>query len=448
MEPQTDELVDILQTKICPLDRLEPAVDAHIFDGLEQTFGVVSVVGLGECTHRTREFVQFKHRLVQHLAAKQGLVWLGLEAPPVETGALHRYVVSGTGDLEEILADIGYTIYQTEEMVCFLDWMRSYNECQPRNERIGIFGFDVQSIAGPARWLLDWVEHHAPNQESVSASLSALTGDLYEGGNINLEQLDRAENLLPELRDIVDIPREGNATCDVSDSIITNNTPQGNIRHPLATDTPDELTRQYVLRAFEQAVEFARAYHEADESVSYGLRDEFMAENIGWMLDYSKSSPMAVWAHDNHVKTGRLSGDGYPSETMGEHLRARLGNQYYALGFQFVTGDVRGYVPAADGDVEIEGETLKMDTVEVPHTIDGSIPDLLDGVDIPHGILNLRALPESSPIREWFSGFRLHHYVAGQVDPDDQRAFYREFRTADVFDGLGFVAEVTPTTPR
>lgn len=447
MIPQIDDLAASLQTEVHSLDELDPTESVELFDETEEPFRSVSVIGMGECTHRTREFVQLKHHLARHLATTYGLQWIGLEAPPVETAALHRCLVSGTGDIEPILSDIGFTIYQTAEMVSFLEWIQSYNKNRPRSECIGVFGFDVQSVDGPAKGLVDWLEGQEPDKPSVSASLSALIGEVYDGGNINIEVVERAERLLPELRDVVGTTRDTNATNDAPGTEQTDKTSQRGPRHPLATGASDRRTGRYLLRAFEQAVEFARLFHESDEPVSYGRRDKLMAANIAWVIDDSQPDRMAVWAHDNHVKTGSLSGDGHPSKTMGEHLRARLGEQYYALGFQFVRGTVRGFVPAADGDIEIDGETLKKDVVAVPGPIAGSIPDVLGSVDGSHGTLNLRAVSESNPAWEWLRSPRLHHYITGRIEPEDRRAFYRKHKTGAVFDGLGFVAEGTPTTP-
>jgi erythromycin esterase len=430
-----DELIEHLRLAARSVD----GVNSHgaAFEPLDGTMGDVTVVGMGECDHRTSEFVRFKRRLFRYLVERHGVQWFGIEAPPVEAGALHRYVVTGSGDLDAILDDVGYSIYRTEEVADFFEWLRAYNGDRPRSARVGVFGFDVQSIAGPATALRDWLDGRADGERAV-ALLAELTGDMYNDGNVNLDQLRRAESLLPEVRDLV---TRATPTGDTARS--PGESRQGGVQHPLGNDA---IAGEYALRALEQAVAFSRAYHGEDESVSYGLRDEYMAANIERMLDDTGTDRLAVWAHDNHVKTGRLSRDGHPSKTMGQRLHERLGMGYYALGLQFVGGHVRALV-AGDGEYMYEGETLRRDVVPVPEPIGGSMPALLGGTGYSTGLVDFRSVPEDGALRMGLRDDRRNHFIAGRVDPAEPESFYGTHRTAAVFDGLAFVREATPTTP-
>jgi len=424
-----DELVDRIRTNASRLRTTDPNAEVDEFAAFDPALEDVEVVGLGEATHRTREFVRFKHRFFRYLVERHGFRLFGLEAPFSETMALHDYVVHGHGDLDAALDRIDFRIYETQEMAAFLRWMRSFNEGRPASDRIEVYGFDVQSAAGAAEALLSHLEDPSvsPPPDDVIESLSMVADGVFEGEDVNEERLRRAEGVVSSLED------RFASTTDVD---------------PDDADPHPSIAEQH-RRTLERACEFARIGLDADRSAQWGLRDRYMAETVEWILDRADANRIAVWAHDNHVKRGRLTGDGHPSKTMGDHLASRYGNGYYALGAQFGRGAVRAWVPTdGEGEIEVDGRDLSMTEIPVPEPIEGSVPAVFADVGDRVVLLDFRALPEGGRLGEWLDEERPHHFVAGVVDPADRRNFYREYVAREAFDGVAFVREASPTTPR
>jgi erythromycin esterase len=433
------DLLDSLRTHSLALESTAPDGDPARLRAFDRALADVDVVGLGEATHRTREFARFKHRLVRYLVTAHDLRAFALEAPVAETLALRDYVVDGIGDLRDALDDVGFQIYETEEVVACFEWLRAFNESRPPGDRVAVYGFDVQSAAGPARALHSYLDARRGGEHGLGPrdggfvvddlrdALDEVADGVVEGEDVDEDRLrtaERAADALAEWFDSEDAA-PGNAT----------------------------LARRH-LRTLRQACEFARTGLDADRTGQWGLRDRFMAENVAWIREHTGADLVAVWAHNNHVKTGRLGGDGYPSLTMGEHLARRFGDGYYALGAQFAHGTARAYAPvdpealeAEDDHVELAGDTLAMTELDVPKPPEGSVPALFSRLDADAALLDVRSLPDDSPLRSWFAAERPHRYVSGVVDPDDENAFVRSHRALDVFDGVFFVDDVTPTRP-
>ncbi|MFB6270223.1 MAG: erythromycin esterase family protein [Halobacterium sp.] len=437
--PPTD-LLDSLRDHSVALEPTSPDADYGDLRAFDPVFEGVDVVGLGEATHRTREFVHLKGRLVRYLADVHGFGALALEAPFSETVALDAYVREGAGALHECVAALGLSMYETAEALACFESLRAYNEGRPRQERIAVYGIDVQSAAGAAAALREWLlgddtdaDRPAFRDDRLLDDLDRVADGVFTGEDVDTDRLRAAERVADALAAWFEAERDGDAERD------------GGAERD-GSGAAAALARRHV-RTLQQACAFARTGVEADRTAQWGLRDEFMAENAAWVRDHAATGGVAVWAHNNHVKTGRLGGDGHPSRTTGDRLAARYGDGYYALGAQFATGSVRAYAPTDGDGVEYDGATLAMTELSVPEPDGGAVPGLLAEIDAPALLLDYRSLPADSPLRDWLAAERPHRSVAGIVHPDDEDAFSRTHRSLDVFDGVFFVDEATPTTP-
>jgi erythromycin esterase-like protein len=122
---------------------------------LMQMVGSAHVVGLGEGTHGTREFLRMKHRMVRALAENLGFNLFALESNLPETASLNHYVLTGEGDPRELLRAMHFWTWNTEEMLAFVRWMRAYNASG--RGPIRFLGFDMQDPVAAIDSLLGFV---------------------------------------------------------------------------------------------------------------------------------------------------------------------------------------------------------------------------------------------------------------------------------------------------
>jgi erythromycin esterase len=94
---------------------------------LKQVFKDVRYVGLGEETHGTREFFQFKHRMLEFLVKEMGFRVFAIEASYSACENINDYIMGKTDDGTKALDSQGFWTWNTEEVRAMIDWLRTYN---------------------------------------------------------------------------------------------------------------------------------------------------------------------------------------------------------------------------------------------------------------------------------------------------------------------------------
>lgn len=92
MSGPAPELESWLCTRSIQLRSTVPVADDSDLESWTRHWSDVTVVGLGESTHGTREFFTLKHRIVVFLAARMGLKIFAMEASESAAEAVDGYV--------------------------------------------------------------------------------------------------------------------------------------------------------------------------------------------------------------------------------------------------------------------------------------------------------------------------------------------------------------------
>lgn len=98
-------------------------VGIHGLKPLIDHIGDKKIVSTGEDTHGTSEFYKLSAELTKVLIKDKGFKTLVLENPYDGTVLLSQQLK--TGNLEELMKEHLFSIYQTEEMKEFLTWLQS-----------------------------------------------------------------------------------------------------------------------------------------------------------------------------------------------------------------------------------------------------------------------------------------------------------------------------------
>ena len=142
---------------------------------LRKIVGNARVVALGEATHGTREFFEFKHRMLEFLASEMGFTVFAIEATMPEAFDLNRYVLTGQGDPAKLLSGLYFWTWDTEEVLDMIRWMRRFNEDPKHTRKLKFYGFDMQSPARAVDVALGYLERFdAPRAQSLGETLAPL----------------------------------------------------------------------------------------------------------------------------------------------------------------------------------------------------------------------------------------------------------------------------------
>ena len=102
------EVVSWIRKNAIPLKTVQAENGFEDMRPLRSAIGSARLVALGEATHGTKEFFQFKHRMFEFLVEEMGFTVFGIEANWPESLAINDYVVNGTGDPAAALAGLHF----------------------------------------------------------------------------------------------------------------------------------------------------------------------------------------------------------------------------------------------------------------------------------------------------------------------------------------------------
>lgn len=94
----------------------------------------------GESSHGTKEFFELKINLFKFLACNHGYNVFLLETYQDAAEKVNQYIHSGEGDVIKIMKE-QYRIWQTSEMLHFIEWMKNYNSTHKK--KLHFHGFDL-----------------------------------------------------------------------------------------------------------------------------------------------------------------------------------------------------------------------------------------------------------------------------------------------------------------
>jgi erythromycin esterase len=400
-----------------PLKTAEPGSGFEDLQPFRAIVGSARVVGVGEATHGTREFFQFKQRMLEFLVEEMGFTAFAIEAGFGEATKVNDYVLGGVGDARSLVHGLDYWIWDTEEVVALVEWMRQHNLKPTTTRKVTFYGFDMQSVTVVLRDAVGYLR-------SMDLQMAREFEPLHE----QAATLQRRAS--PENRAARD-----EATASLRRMVVVLETNRA--RFVAASSG----------HAWSLALEEARvalqtlAYLGRKEVDTDRIRDDAMARNIQWILnEEGPAGRVMVWAHNGHVcrgpglRLGFLPPGGEASvgldHPMGRHLDQALGRDYRAIGTAFNQGSFRAK----------SGGSLHSVGAAGPETFDG----VLACVGPPIFALDFQAPVDDPAAARWLDARHFSRKAGitymGREDDDNNRL---SIVPRDYFDAIVFFDRTT-----
>jgi erythromycin esterase len=261
------------------------------------------VIGLGEATHGTAELVTSRTTLTFELIRRADVRLVLFELDAILATAIDDYVMGGDGDLGKAVAELGFWISDTHELLRFFEDLRTYN-ATARN-KVHVWGIDAQNTKPPVTLLL-------ANERALklTADQKAVLSEIGEKRGSPVRKLTPA--------------RRADLDALLAKLAKPRGTSQKDLRIALAA-------RSLIVQV---------GYYEGDTAGLYGTRrDAGMASLASYLVAQTRSPRTCVWAHAGHIS--RDSDAGEP--TLGKHLGAVSTHRYYPIGFYIYEGTVRAW---------------------------------------------------------------------------------------------------------
>jgi erythromycin esterase len=384
-------------TSLSDASELNP-VDAAAFNAI---VGDAPFVAMGEATHGSAEFVEWRRRVFQMLVRDRGFTVYAAEVPWAEALAIDDYVLHGRGDaLEAIRAA---RTWETEELLKLVRWMRAYNAEPNHQNKLHFAGFDVLAPQAVVL-LLDYLRRVdrqiVPSTERILALLASVESESAYTALLPADQ----ERLRGALGALVARMDENHGT------------------YAARTGEAAWARARHCARVIEQA---------AHSCGDYAARDQYMFENIGWLIEHHPAgTKFLLSAHNNHI-----GAEQHDVQYMGRLMRQQWGTRYVSIGFSFGEGALR----ALDWT---GGDPNSRRNFHVAPAPAGTFDHDLSLADDPRLVIDLRRA--QGPIKAWLHSAQLMRSIGGGFSgPDD----FEVYTPARAFDAIIYLDRITAVHP-
>ncbi len=404
------EISDWLRENAIPFDTAEPHTEFDDLMPLKEIIGDSRIVALGEATHGTREFFQMKHRLLKFLVEEMGFSIFAIEANWPESNMVNDYVHTGEGDPAELLEGLYFWTWYTQEVLDMIRWMQVHNENPGDAPKVSFFGFDMQ-VPGVA---MDNVVEYVQQVDPENAPQVSTHYDCFRDYGINTQAY-------------IDLPASAKSECRENLQAV----------YDWLNQWQNSYEESSSSEAFARVLQNARIVLQAEDSRvnrDHSLRDQYMAENVAWLLDQAgPEAKIVLWAHNGHVATSNLM----DFKPMGMYLREMYGDEMLVFGFTFYSGGFNAeriddnFGPRAPTEFQVAPPPGK------------SYEHYLHSAGLPRFFLDLRDVQAGSTATDWLLD---PHPLRGIGSDYNQSAPERFFQTASLpqtFDVLIYLQDTT-----
>ena len=411
-----------LRETAVPLKAVEAGSGFADLQPLKKVFKDVRFVGLGEATHGTREFFQFKHRMLEFLVREMGFRVFAIEASYSGCQNINDYVMGRTDDGAKALDSQGFWTWNTEEVRAMLDWMREYNKSVPEERRVKFVGFDIQvNDTGKAR-LLEYLKRAAPERSAEVEAFFKV--DMEELGSAVFVKRDGAKEEMAKLKELRSQYNDLFVFLELGGA---------------------QLAAKSSQAEYEQMLEYARVLVQYADA--YGrpgavaaARDLYMADNFRRIVAREPAGTrFVVWAHNGHIAAGDNDGTFQP---FGYHLRRLYGKDYYALGFSFNQGSFQ----SREAQPKDPKNRMLMSFTVGPAPAD-SIDWYLAQTGAKILFVDFRSSRQSAELGEWLGAPHPMRSVGSMYAAGREQNYFAPVALGKVFDGLFFVDTTSRARP-
>ncbi len=332
---------------------------ADDLDGLIHEASSTKLVLLGEASHGTHEYYAWRDSISRRLISEHNFNFIVVEGDFASLYALNKYVKNLPGaasSAKEVLLNLDrwpQWMWGNYEVLALAEWLRTYNEQLPEDERVGFYGMDVYDEWRSKEALLEFLFTAHPNlfEEAKKHyecfapfdSDSWLYARYAGAGHVNCSQ--NTEDVLNMLYENKHMMR------GISDE-----------------DFFYALQNAYVFR---NAEKFYRKSAMGLSSASWNARAIHMFETTKRLLKlYGAKSKGIVWAHNTHIGDASYTDMQRANQVnIGQLARDYFGNnEVFLVGFT----TYKGYVKA--------GENWGSDRskMKIPKAVNNSLEERLN----------------------------------------------------------------------
>lgn len=280
----------------------------------------VKIIGLGEATHGNVEFQELKKDVFEVLVKNENVRVFVLEGDFGAGQQINQFILNGKGTAEEAVNALDYSIYKTEQMIDFVQWMHDYNATLSKDMKVYFYGNDMQRYDYSKKGVLDYFKVvSAEAFKKYSLQLEHVSNDTMR--ELTTEQLNDINETIEKI--MLDLQTNEEIYVEHSS------------------------TEAYLLALQYAQIMKQRTQLFLNEEDYTKLRDQYLTTNLQWIVDFEAArghDKVFVTGHNGHIEKTSASLAGYKS--MGNFLDELYGEEYFAIGTDFMSSEFQ----AKNGD--------------------------------------------------------------------------------------------------
>ena len=272
-----------------------PLNDSSDLEPLMKHIGDAKYVLLGEASHGTHDYYNWRAKITKRLIAEKGFSFIAVEGDWPDCYRINRYVKNYMGSGEkaiDVLQEFNRWptwMWANWEVVAFTDWLKKNNENLPLNKRIGFYGLDVYSLHESMDQIVTYLKKNDP--KTLQTAMKAM--HCFEPFHSDEGQsYARASKMAPEL-----------CESDVNNLL---KEIRGRIAHYNSDHENVFSTEQNAIIAVH-----AEKYYKAlirGGAEPWNIRDRHMVSTLNRLMEFHGSSAkVIVWAHNTHIGDARAT---------------------------------------------------------------------------------------------------------------------------------------------
>ncbi len=269
-----------------------PLQTAEGLNPLIERLGDVRFVLLGEASHGTSEYYQWRARLSARLISEKGFSFVAVEGDWPDCYRVNRYIKDypqagkNARDVLHAFKRWPTWMWANWEIVAFAEWLHNYNK--NKSNKAGFYGLDVYSLWESMESILSYLEKRDPQ----AAETARQAYQCFEPYGEDVQSYAWSTRLVPE-------------NCE--DEVIKLLLEMQQRMNRYDGDPEAGFNAEQNALVIKNAERYYRAMVRSD-SGSWNVRDEHMMETLNRLMDFH--GPQAkgiVWAHNTHIGDARYT---------------------------------------------------------------------------------------------------------------------------------------------
>jgi erythromycin esterase-like protein len=375
-----------------------PLQDTDDLDPLLERIGGARLVLLGEASHGTSDYYQWRAEISKRLILEKGFSFIAVEGDWPDCYRLNRYVKGSSGsgrdafDALETFQRWPTWMWANMEIAEFAEWMRSHNETLPPEKKAGFFGLDVYSLWESLYAVMEFLEKRGDD----------------EGTRLAKEAFHCFEPYDEDVQSYAAATRFISATCE-DEAVELLMSIRRNAPEYFEDDPEAYFNAEQNALVLKNGEHYYRMMVRGGSS-SWNVRDYHMAETLDRLMKFhGPDAKGIVWEHNTHIGDARATDMARAGMVnVGQLIRERHSNLGVALvGF----GSFRGGVIAGR---EWGAPMMRM---PVPPAREGSWEDVFHAAKAENRMLILTDGSSAPYVGEEFFPARGHRAIGVVYDP-------------------------------